>query len=169
MWFDSIELMNNGNAVVKKGMQYNFLKSNGTLLSSEWYDEITPASEAGKFVVRRGSAYNVIDNNLRFISRKWQDSIEDFPCFPQKATAPNLTVRKSWSNIQLYDPVWLNDGGDIVECYFLSYSGGKLTILWPIGDTVVKKYDMMVEMSYDNNEESVWTPRGWLHLNNPVL
>ena len=167
LWFDSIELMSNGNAIVKKGEQYNFLKGNGILLSSEWYDEITPASEAGKYIVRRGDAYNVIDNNLRLSSRKWQDTTEGLPCSPKKEATPNHTLRKSWSTIRVYDPVWVNNNGVIVECYILSYSGSKLTILWPIDDkgNVEAK---IVEMRYTNNGDSLQTPIGPLYFNKPV-
>ena len=108
LWFDSIELMSNGNAVVKKGEKYNFLKGNGILLSPEWYDEITTASEAGKYVVRRGGSYNIIDNNLRFANRKWQDTTEGLPLNPSKARVPVSQLRKSWSTIHVYDPVLVN-------------------------------------------------------------
>lgn len=163
LWFDGIELMNNGNAVVKKGDKYNFLKDNGILLSSEWYDEITPASEDGKFIVCRGGAYNIIDNNMRLSCRKWQNSAEILPCSPK----PIHTIPKSWSTIRVYDPIWVDNNGEIVECYVLSLSGNKLTILWPVDDKDWVEA-IVVEYRYSNNGESFPTPMGLLYFNKPV-
>lgn len=167
LWFDGIELMSNGNAVVKKGEKYNFLKGNGILLSSEWYDEITPASEEEKYIVRRGDAYNVIDNNMRLLCRKWQDSEEGLPCSSKKEKVPIHPIRKSWSTIRVYDPVWVDNNGVIVECYVLSFSGTKLTILWPVDDKG-KVEAKVVEYHYSNNGESFPTQMGNLYFNKPV-
>ena len=167
LWFDNIELMSNGNAIVKKGEQNNFLKSNGLLLSSEWYDEITLAAETGKYVVRRGDVYNVIDSNLRFINRKWQDMTEVPPASPKKTNTFIDPIHKSWSTIQEYDPVWIDCNGVIVECFVLSHTETKITILWPVedkGNVEVK----VVETLAANDAESISTPMGHLYFNKPI-
>lgn len=167
LWFDDIVLMRNGNAIVKKGDKLNFLKGNGILQSSEWYDEITPSEEDGKYIVRRGDTYNVIDNNLRLSSRKWLDSTEGLPYSPKRTNVPIHTIRKSWSTIRVYDPVWVDNNGAIVECYVLSYSGSKLTLLWPVDDKG-KVEAKVVEYRYVNNGESFPTPMGALYFDKPV-
>lgn len=168
LWFDTIELMNNGNAIVKKGEQYNFLKSNGILLSPEWYDEITPTLEAGKYVVRRGDSYNVIDNNLRLANRMWQDTTEGLPQMKPIASASGSRGRRNCFNVQAYDMVWVNHDGSIVECYVLSHSGSKLTILWPKdGKRMVEAKE--IEIRYNNSGDSIPTPMGQLYFNKPGL
>lgn len=166
LWFDNIELMSNGNAIVKKGEQYNFLKSNGILLSSEWYDEISSTTETGKFIVRKRDAYNVIDNNLRLSNQKWQDTTEGLPLSPKKSNLPVSESHKTWSTIRVYDPVWVDNNGIIVECYVLSYSKSKLTILWPInGDGKVEAKE--IEIRHINREDFTQTSIGGIFLNEP--
>ena len=143
------------------------MKSNGLLLSSEWYDEITLAAETGKYVVRRGDVYNVIDSNLRFINRKWQDMTEVPPASPKKTNTFIDPIHKSWSTIQEYDPVWIDCNGVIVECFVLSHTETKITILWPVddkGNVEVK----VVETLAANDAESISTPMGHLYFNKPI-
>ena len=144
------------------------MKSNGILLSPEWYDEITPTLEAGKYVVRRGDSYNVIDNNLRLANRMWQDTTEGLPQMKPIASASGSRGRRNCFNVQAYDMVWVNHDGSIVECYVLSHSGSKLTILWPKdGKRMVEAKE--IEIRYNNSGDSIPTPMGQLYFNKPGL
>lgn len=164
IWFDSIELMNNGNAIVRKGEKCNFLKCNGILLSPDWYDEILPSTGDSKYVVRCGNTYNVIDVNLRFICRNWADTTDTLPCSPKMTNVQNSIIRKTLSTTRLYDPVWVNHGGAIIECYILSYTNRTLTILCPMDDS--GKVDVkVVEIRHTNGREIILTNMGPLYFN----
>ena len=164
-WFDEIELLNNGNAIVKKGEQYNFLKSNGILLFSEWFDKIENSSENDKYIVRRGCMYNVIDSNLRFASSKWQDAIEGLPFAAESKCVSTHLRHKHWSNIQIYDPVWIKKNGLIIECYVLAQETNKLTLLWKDGEG--GNFEAKVVSIYNCGYDCAQTSLGTVYCNRP--
>lgn len=163
LWYDDIELIGNGNAIVKKGKLLNFLKSNGKLLSQEWYDEITPSVD-NRYIVRRGGFYNIVDSNLRMNSAKWSGNSDGFPM----ASQFNSQDIKDWSNIQRCDSVYLERGNNYQECFILSRSGEKLTILLPDKDNTSLE-TKEVEIHYYFGGEPISTSIGTLRLNNPNL
>lgn len=165
LWYDNIELIGKGNAIVKRGELLNFLKSNGKLLSQEWYDEITPSID-DRYIVRRGGSYNIVDSNLRMSSSKWSDNSDGFPM----ASQLNSQETKDWSNIRRCDSIYLDQGDNYQECFILSRSGGKLTVLLPnIDKTILETKEVEIPYNYYYGSEPISTSIGNLRLSNPNL
>ena len=75
--FDYISDFVNGIAKVSLNDKWNFIDTNGNLLSKQWFDYIS--SFKNSFAkVRLNGKYNLIDKNGKLLYQQWFDYIEDF-------------------------------------------------------------------------------------------
>ncbi len=165
LWFDSIEVLPNGNAIVTKDGKSNFLKSNGLLLSKDWFDEIRSVGDTNKFAARRGDLFNYYNSNLRLLNPKLQENLDVHLAPPELICAATSPEKKSLSTIQAYDPVWILNNSVIIECYVLTYANNILTILWQNSEnSVIEGKEINISYYADSGVE---TQFGTLYLDRP--
>ena len=76
--FDNIDNFDkNGLAKVELNNKWNFIDTNGNLLSKQWFDWILEFKN-GIAIVELNDKWNLIDVNGKLISRQWFDDIHDF-------------------------------------------------------------------------------------------
>ena len=170
LWFDSIDLLNTGNASVSKDGRLNFIKSNGNLFSSEWFDEITTATEVGKYILKKGDLYNIIDCNLQLLSKTWFDSKDKLPQKEEKDIRSSwYPIHKTMNNTKAGDTIWLKDTSNrIVECYFLNIDKNSLSILQSTKDTSYSIVRDIAIFGYSPNADYCRTYLGTFYFNNPT-
>ena len=79
-WFDECHLPKNGFSVVKKDYQYNYINTEGKILShSQWFDYVGTFSEGFAWVHLDEKGYNYINQNGDILSpNQWFDNTDDF-------------------------------------------------------------------------------------------
>lgn len=169
LWFDNIELLYSGNAIVSKDGRLNFLKSNGNLFSPEWYDEITTSTEAGKFILRKGELYNIIDCNLQLMRRAWFDSKDELPLKEESDIRSSwFPIYKTMKSIKAFDTIWLKDTNKrITEFFLLNLGTNSLSIIQPTRDNSYTIKSIAV-YGYSPNADYCRTPIGTFYFNKPA-
>lgn len=77
--FDSLCQFIDGLAIAfkSKKIKHNYIKTNGKLLSSRWFDSVYPFS-GGNAIVRIDNKFNLIDTNGKILSDIWFDNVGEY-------------------------------------------------------------------------------------------
>ena len=169
LWFDNIELLYTGNAIVSMDGRLNFVKSNGNLFSPEWYDEITTSTEAGKFILRKGEQYNIIDCNLQLMRRAWFDSKDELPLKEETDLSSSwYPIHKTMKSIKAFDSIWLKDTDKrITEFFLLNLGTNSLSVIQPTRDNSYTIRSIAV-YGYSPDADYCRTPIGTFYFNKPA-
>ena len=136
--FDWIGDFNEGFAAVRMNRKYNFINTNGRILSKKWFDNVWNFSE-GFAKVRINYKYNFINTEGQLLSKQWFDAAGDF-----KEGFAKVYLNGKWNFIntegrilsnQWFDDAWkFNEGFARVELNdkvnFINTEGQLLSKQW---------------------------------------
>ena len=111
---DYIGDFENGFAIVKLNRKWNFIRTDGNLLSKQWFDNVSDFNEYGISIVVLNEKCNLIDTNGNFLSKQWLDEIDNF----NKNGIAIVKLNNKWNfidtNGKLVSKQWFNwiDGFD---------------------------------------------------------
>ena len=75
--FDWMWNFNEGFAIVKLNYKYNFINTEGRILSKQWFDAMEGFND-GFAKVKLNGQYNFIDTNGQLLLQQWFDDIFEF-------------------------------------------------------------------------------------------
>ena len=113
--FDYIGDFENDFAQVNLNKKWNFIDTNGNLLSQQWFDGVSDFNEYGISIVKLNKKWNLIDKNGNFISQQWFDGVSYF----DKNGIAQVMLNKKYNlidtNGKLLSQQWFNSFGEAYD------------------------------------------------------
>ena len=111
--FDWIEDFKEGFARVYLNYKYNFINTEGRILSNQWFDNVWPFFE-GFARVRINYKYNFINTEGQLLSKQWFDAAGDFN---EGFARVRINYKYNFINTegQLLSNQWFDDAGNFSE------------------------------------------------------
>ena len=106
--FDNIDDFENGFALVELNNKWNFIDTNGNLLSQQWFDGVSDFNEYGISIVNLNKKWNLIDKNGNFISQQWFDGVSYFDKNGIAQVMLNKKYNLIGTNGKLLSQQWFN-------------------------------------------------------------
>ena len=127
--FEFVGLFNDGYAKVKLNNKWNFVDTNGKLISNTWFDRVDIFYDGYARVNLYGKC-NLIDKNGKCISDTWFDWVDDFE--------DGYTTVKSgnkWNFVDTNGKLISNTWFDMVDNFYNGYAKVQLNDKWNFVDT----------------------------------
>ena len=135
--FDRIGSFKDGFAIVKLNNKYNFINTNGQLISNTWFDSCYNFSK-GFAIVKSNNKYNFINTNGQLISNTWFDCCFNFS---EGFACVKLNNKYNFINTngQLISNTWFDSCTEFYDGFACVYLNGKYNFINTNGQIVESK------------------------------